>query len=87
MLTGIHHGLAEGVEPGPPIRGNAYAEVAPDLPVSWERAEAALAAATVLPGYLGEAFCRLYRVCRAAERARFERVVTPLEQSWYLRTV
>jgi glutamine synthetase len=87
VLAGIHHGLASRLEPGPPTRGNAYAEVEPDLPVSWERAEAALAAAAVLPGYLGEAFCRLYRVCRSAERARFEQAVTPLEQSWYLRTV
>jgi glutamine synthetase len=87
VLAGIHHGLANRLEPGPPTRGNAYAEAVTDLPVSWERAQAAMAAAAVLPGYLGEAFCRLYRVCRAAERARFEDVVTPLEHSWYLRAV
>jgi glutamine synthetase len=87
VLASIHHGLANRLEPGPPTRGNAYAEVEPDLPISWARAQAALESATVLPGYLGEAFCRLYRVCRAAERARFEEVVTPLEHSWYLRTV
>jgi glutamine synthetase len=87
VLAGIHHGLVNRLEPGPPTRGNAYAEVEPDLPISWARAEVALESATVLPGYLGEAFCRLYRVCRAAERARFEEVVTPLELSWYLRTV
>jgi glutamine synthetase len=87
VLAGIHHGLTAGLEPGPPTRGNAYAEAQPDLPISWERAQAALMDGTVLPGYLGEAFCRLYRVCRAAERARFEQVVTPLEHSWYLRTV
>ena len=57
------------------------------LPPSWERAEAALAEAAVLPEYLGAAFCRLYRACRAAERARFEAVVTPLEHIWYLRAV
>lgn len=87
VLAGIHHGLAHRLEPGPPTSGNAYAEVPPDLPVSWERALAALADAAVLPGYLGKPFCRLYRICRAAERARFEQVVTPLEHSWYLRTV
>ena len=73
--------------PGLPTRGNAYAGVEPDLPVGWERAQAAMAAAAVLPGYLGEAFWRLYGACRAAERARFEEVVTPLEHSWYLRAV
>lgn len=87
VLAGMHHGLANRLEPGPPTRGNAYAEAPPDLPVSWERAQAAMAAAVVLPGYLGEAFWRLYQACRAAERARFEEVVTPLEHSWYLRAV
>jgi glutamine synthetase len=87
VLAGIHHGLTHRLEPGPPTTGNAYAEAEPDLPISWERAQAALADAAVLPGYLGESFCRLYRVCRAAERARFEQVVTPVEHSWYLRTV
>ena len=87
VLAGIHHGLCKRLEPGPPTRGNAYAGAEPDLPASWERAQAALASATVLPDYLGEAFCRLYGACRAAERARFEDVVTPLEHSWYLRAV
>jgi glutamine synthetase len=87
VLAGAHHGLTNRLEPGPPTLGNAYAGVEPDLPVGWERAQAAMADAVVLPGYLGEAFCRLYRVCRAAERARFEDVVTPLEHSWYLRAV
>jgi hypothetical protein len=40
-----------------------------------------------LPGYLGEALCRLHQVGRVAGRARFEEVVTPDEHSWYLRMV
>jgi len=87
VLAGIHHGLCNRLEPGPPTRGNAYAGAEPDLPASWERAQTALASATILPDYLGAAFCRLYGACRAAERARFEDVVTPLEHSWYLRAV
>jgi glutamine synthetase len=87
VLAGIHYGLTNRLAPGPPTKGNAYASATPDLPLTWERAEAALADAAVLPGYLGEAFCRLYRACRAAERARFEAVVTPLEHAWYLRAV
>jgi glutamine synthetase len=61
--------------------------VAPSLPLSWDRAIEALDSATVLPGYLGEPFCRLYRVCRAAERDRFADVITPTEYAWYLHTL
>jgi glutamine synthetase len=87
VLAGIHHGLVNELEPSAPITGNAYAQAAPSLPLTWDRAIDAFAAATVLPGYLGEAFCRLYRVCRTAERDRFADVITPTEYAWYLQAV
>jgi glutamine synthetase len=87
VLAGIHHGLSHELVPDAPITGNAYAQVAPSLPLSWERAIEGFAAATVLPGYLGEKLCRLYGACRAAERDRFADVITPTEYAWYLKTV
>lgn len=87
VLAGIHHGLTHELEPSAPIAGNAYAQVAPSLPLSWDRAIEAFAGASVLNSYLGEPFCRLYRVCRAAERDRFADLVTPTEYAWYLNTV
>jgi glutamine synthetase len=87
VLAGIHHGLTRELEPDAPIAGNAYAQVAPSLPLSWDRAIEALDRATILPTYLGEAFCRLYRVCREAERDRFADVITPTEYAWYLHTL
>jgi glutamine synthetase len=87
VLAGIHHGLTHQLEPSAPIAGNAYEQVTPSLPLSWDWAIEALADATVLPGYLGEGFCRLYRVCRAAERDRFADVITPTEYAWYLNTL
>jgi glutamine synthetase len=87
VLAGIHHGLDHGLEPDAPITGNAYAEVPPCLPLSWDRAIEALAGADVLPDYLGAEFCRLYRVCRAAERDRFADLITPAEYAWYLESV
>ena len=50
----------------------------------WLRAGAPAAYAT---GYLGAAFCRLYRVCRAAEQERFDDLITPTEYAWYLGAV
>jgi glutamine synthetase len=87
VLAGIHHGLSLRLEPDAPIAGNAYAEVEPSLPLSWDQAIDALAAAAVLPDYLGAEFFRLYRVCRAAERDRFADFITPAEYAWYLATV
>ena len=87
VLAGVHHGIAAGLDPGPPVEGNAYAQVEPSLPLTWERAIDALEAAAILPEYLGAEFCRLYRVCRAAERDRFADIVTPAEYAWYRDTV
>ncbi len=87
VLAGIHHGLEQGLEPDAPVAGNAYAEVEPSLPLSWDKAIEALASATVLPDYLGPEFCRLYRVCREAERDRFADLVTAAEYAWYLAAV
>ncbi len=87
VLAGIHHGLCQRLDPGAPVTGNAYAEVPPSLPLSWERAIAAMAAAAVLPEYFGDEFWRLYRVVRAAERERFDDLITPTEYAWYLGAV
>jgi len=87
VLAGIHIGLAQRLDPGPPTEGNAYAEVEPSLPRTWDSAIRALAEARILPDYLGGRFCELYGVCRAAERERFSDIVTPTEHAWYLRTV
>jgi glutamine synthetase len=87
VLAGIHVGLARRLDPGPPTEGNAYAKVEPSLPRTWDGAIRALESASVLPDYFGTEFCRLYGVCRAAERERFGDVVTPTEHAWYLRTV
>jgi glutamine synthetase len=87
VLAGIHHGLSHELEPDAPITGNAYAQAPPRLPLSWDRALDALEGAAILPEYLGAAFCRLYRVCRAAERDRFADVITPTEYAWYLHTL
>jgi len=87
VLAGIHHGLERRLDPGPPIAGNAYVEVAPCLPLTWDRALDALETAAVLPAYLGAEFCRLYRVCRGAERDRFANLITPAEYAWYLGSV
>lgn len=83
-LAGIHHGLERGLDPGPAADGNAGTERDPRLPLRPRIALDALAAATVLPDYLGAEYCRLYRLCKLGELERFEKSISPREYDWYL---
>ena len=84
VLAGVHHGLVERLDPGPPTDGNAYEKVAPSLPSRWTEALARFEEATILPGYFDDAFRRLYAVCKRAEMVKFDSWVSPLEHEWYL---
>ena len=86
VLAGIHHGLNEDLDPGPPIIGNAYQQAGPSLPSHWRAALDAFAAAKVLPEYLGAEYCRLYHATKTGEMGRFYGEVPPIEFEWYLRT-
>jgi glutamine synthetase len=87
VLAGVLHGFDRRLEPSARTRGNAYAQSEPSLPLTWDLAIDALAKAEILPDHLGHEFCRLYRVCREAERDRFADLITPAEHTWYLETV
>lgn len=87
VLAGLHHGLVHEIDPGMPISGNAYEQVSPNLPVSWDQAIDEMAAAKRLPAYLGTDFCKLYRICRAAERDRYCDTIPALDYSWYQHNV
>lgn len=87
VLAGILDGLEFGGDPGPPVQGNAYEQLAPSLPRSWETALTALKTGTVLRRWLDPRLLDLYALCRETERERFEARITPLEYEWYLTTV
>jgi glutamine synthetase len=87
VLAGIAHGIERRLDPGPPVTGNAYEQVPPALPLTWDAAIAAFASQGILSDRLGAGFCRVFRSCREAERDRFAEAITPLEYAWYLRTV
>ncbi len=86
VLAGMHHGMANEIEPPPPSEGDAAAEEG-TLPNSWLHAIEALERGAILPGYLGEDFLRVFAACRRQERLSYEASVSPLEIEWYLRTV
>lgn len=54
VLAGVRHGLAGAAAPTPAASGNAGAEADPSPPLTLWSALDRLAAAEILPGYLGE---------------------------------
>ena len=84
ILAGVHHGLANRLDPGPIAVGNVSREPDKELPHSLEDALKRLEAAPVLPGYFGAEAVALYRETKAEELARFRKIITAEEHEWYL---
>lgn len=87
MFAGVLIGLEAKGDPGPPIKGNAYAQARRTVPTNWAEALLAFEQGGRLTPYLGERFKRLYAACRRAEFDRFEAQLTALDFEWYLSAV
>ena len=85
VLAGAHHGITNQLDPGAPDTGNAGHAFDDALPWRPRRAFEALADATVLRGYLGDAYVDAYAACKQAEMDKFESEPPPLEYRWYLQ--
>jgi glutamine synthetase len=83
-LAGLHHGITNKIDPGPPCPGNAGETLDPGLPFRPYRALDALRASTVLPGYFGADYPATYAACKAKELESFEEHIGPVEYAWYL---
>ncbi|MDD3445931.1 MAG: helix-turn-helix domain-containing protein [Zavarzinia sp.] len=84
ILGAMHAGLVHEIDPGPPLEGNAYDNVAPSLPRHWVTALDAYDDGMILPRYFGERYHQHYGRLRRAEFERYEAVVNPLDHAWYL---
>lgn len=88
MLAGVHHGLTHGVDPGPPVTGNGYAEIIDKdrrLPTTWGAAVDRFERSAIMAEYLGERFARMFCIVKRTEHDRFEEVVSALDYDWYLK--
>lgn len=84
VLAGMHHGIAQRLEPAPQARGDAARQDGPTLPTDWPAALAAHDAARVLPDYLGLDFWRLYGRVRRGEMERTQAMVPDTDYQFYL---
>jgi len=88
LLSAIHHGLKEKLDPGAPIEGNGYAKAAEmglKLPDNWFAALDLFDGSARMKDYFGADFHRVFVAVKRAEQNRFFARVTELDYDWYLR--
>ncbi|MCC7258478.1 MAG: glutamine synthetase [Gammaproteobacteria bacterium] len=87
ILAAVHHGITTQVEPPPMVREGEQIQADVTLAHRWESALDAFDRARVLPGYLGEEFCRVFSVARRFEADQFHAEVPNLDYDWYLPSI
>ncbi len=84
VLAGMHHGIAERIEPGPPTEGNAYAVPSVALPNDWPAALRLMRESRFLATYFSPRFVEIFHAIKSAECQRFHARVSELDLDWYL---
>ena len=79
ILAGMLHGIEQGLEPPPPMDGNAYEQMAPSLPRYWQDALRNFERSEFIATHFGEEFRQVYCGLKRQEMDEFDRHVTPLE--------
>jgi glutamine synthetase len=79
VLSGMLHGIEQGLEAPEPLEGNAYEQQEPSLPRHWPEALARFSTSAIAREFLGEEFQRVYTLLKQQEMDEFDRQVTPLE--------
>ena len=84
VLAGLHHGITNKIDPGPPWDGNASESADPDIPRRLGTALARLEAGEILPDYLDPTYTATYCATKRNELEKFNAAITPREYEWYL---
>jgi len=84
VLAGIHHGIVNRLDPGPPFEGNAATFVDETLPMTLDSSLLALENGSILREYLGRAYVDLYCATKRTELRRYRDAITAREYEWYL---
>ncbi len=88
VLAGMHHGIANKIDPGKPVEGNGYAQT-PEvvMPTNWFAALERMRASKFMKDYFSERFIDVFCTIKEAEADRFFAEPQPLDFDFYLRTV
>ena len=87
VMAGIHHGIANQLDPGPMVAESQKVDYEVTLPVRWSKSLDVFHAGQVLPHYFGEEYHRLFEACKREESELFHSQVSNRDYEWYLRAV
>ena len=87
LLSAIHHGISNKIEPPPQTEGNAYDQHEASLPTNLRDALRELETSEVMKEYIGEEYLDVFVLCKESELEEFEKTISDLEYMWYLHTV
>ncbi|MEZ5775641.1 MAG: glutamine synthetase family protein [Hyphomicrobiaceae bacterium] len=88
VLAGMHHGIVEGIDPGPAAVGNAYElKDVPKMPTNWYRALEVMRGSQFLRDYFSDEFVDTFATVKEAEADRFYAEPSRLDFDYYLRTI
>jgi glutamine synthetase len=88
LLTGVHRGLCDCLDPGPPVHGDGYkvTQSLHDLPpLVWSKAVDVFDKSEAMRDYLGNRFVDMFVSVKRTEYDRFHQVVSALDYDWYLK--
>jgi glutamine synthetase len=86
-LAGMHRGILDRRDPGPPVTGNGYGTPASDIPPNWLDSIRDFRDSALMRDYLGDAFVDAFAKIKLAEYRRFNAQVPPLDFDWYVKVV
>ena len=88
VLAGMIEGIERGLDPGPAVEGNGYAQASPGvLPMHWPEALEVAARSEFLADALGADLLRIFLAIKRQECARFAALVSNRDYEWYLDSV
>jgi glutamine synthetase len=87
VLAGVHHGLVNKTDPGPPVEGTGYTQPADPMPTNWFAALEKLRASSFLNEYFGARFIDVFATLKEIEADRFFAEPQPLDFEYYLRSI
>jgi glutamine synthetase len=86
VLAGAGLGLQERLDPGPPVEGNGYRQVAErTLPATWRESLEHAEKSVFLAQALSAEFLQVFLAIKRQECVRFSAEVSELDYAWYLR--
>jgi glutamine synthetase len=87
VLSGVHHGIKNRIDPGPESMEGQLPEKGNAIPARWREALHAFSSSEFFKDYFGEEFMEYYCRAKFAEEENFHTEVSDRDYGWCLRTV